>query len=209
MSRPWRQVKSWRGAPKRVNTEGYAGPNQQCPSFGITAAHMHALGGLASGTEAVECAIYGPSLLPCGLRQARRGDREVDSAIKAWGVLPSGLKATGRNRRVSATLSPILFLFFAPSGKLYLKVQQLLAEDEQAAGSPPPLLPHRRPGPKHPAYNIPASEWPTVLYCVLEKKEPPRKVAEEYGVSHETIRGIILAATKEPVQHESQLYNLS
>jgi hypothetical protein len=48
-----------------------------------------------------------------------------------------------------------------------------------------------------------------VLYCVLEKKEPPRKVAEEYGVSHETIRGIILAATKEPVQHESQLYNLS
>jgi hypothetical protein len=157
---------------------------------------MLALGGLASGTEAVECAIYGPSLLPCGLRQARRGDREVDSAIKAWGVLPSGLKATGRNRRVSATLSPILFLFFAPSGKLYLKVQQLLAEDEQAAGSPPPLLPHRRPGPKHPKYGIPTEHWPMVLHRVLENQEPLRAVAQEYGVSHETIRRIIRTVSK-------------
>jgi len=44
-SRPWGEVKSRRGAPKRVNTEGYACPNQQCPSFGITDAHMHALVG--------------------------------------------------------------------------------------------------------------------------------------------------------------------
>src|SRR5215467_3007108 len=34
--RPWREVKSRRGAPKRVNTEGYACPNQQCAYFGIT-----------------------------------------------------------------------------------------------------------------------------------------------------------------------------
>jgi transposase-like protein len=45
MSRPWREVKSRRGAPKRVNTEGYACPNQQCPYFGITDAHIHALVG--------------------------------------------------------------------------------------------------------------------------------------------------------------------
>jgi IS1 family transposase/transposase-like protein len=43
--RPWREVKSLRGAPKRVNTEGFACPNQQCPYSGITDAHIHALVG--------------------------------------------------------------------------------------------------------------------------------------------------------------------
>jgi hypothetical protein len=43
--RPWCEVKSHRGAPKRVNTEGYACPNQQCPYCGITDAHIHALVG--------------------------------------------------------------------------------------------------------------------------------------------------------------------
>jgi len=40
--RPWREVKSRRGAPKRVNTEGFACPNQQCLYSGITDAHIHA-----------------------------------------------------------------------------------------------------------------------------------------------------------------------
>jgi transposase-like protein len=40
--RPWREVKSRRGAPKRVNTEGFACPNHQCPYSGITDAHIHA-----------------------------------------------------------------------------------------------------------------------------------------------------------------------
>jgi IS1 family transposase/transposase-like protein len=43
--RPWCEVKSRRGAPKRVNTEGFACPNQQCPYSGITDAHIHALVG--------------------------------------------------------------------------------------------------------------------------------------------------------------------
>jgi transposase-like protein len=43
--RPWREVKSRRGTPKRVNTEGFACPNQQCPYSGITDAHIHALVG--------------------------------------------------------------------------------------------------------------------------------------------------------------------
>ena len=43
--RPWREVKSRRGAPKRVNTEGFACPNHQCPYFGITDALIHALVG--------------------------------------------------------------------------------------------------------------------------------------------------------------------
>src|SRR5579859_6808988 len=41
--RPWREVKSCRGAPKRVNTDGFACPNRKCLYFGITDAHMHAL----------------------------------------------------------------------------------------------------------------------------------------------------------------------
>ena len=43
--RPWCEVKSRRGAPKRVNTEGYACPNHQCLYFGVTDAHVHALVG--------------------------------------------------------------------------------------------------------------------------------------------------------------------
>src|SRR5690349_18069224 len=41
--RPWREVKSRRGAPKRIPTEGFACPNQQCPYFGNSDAQMHAL----------------------------------------------------------------------------------------------------------------------------------------------------------------------
>ena len=43
--RPWCEVKSRRGAPKRVNTEGFACPNQKCTYSGITDAHIHALVG--------------------------------------------------------------------------------------------------------------------------------------------------------------------
>jgi IS1 family transposase/transposase-like protein len=43
--RPWREVKSRRGAPKRIDTQGFACPNRQCPYFGITEAQVHALVG--------------------------------------------------------------------------------------------------------------------------------------------------------------------
>ena len=43
--RPWREVKSRRGAPKRLNTQGFACPNHKCPYSGITDAHIHALVG--------------------------------------------------------------------------------------------------------------------------------------------------------------------
>src|SRR5947209_5266118 len=43
--RPWREVKSRRGAPKRIDTEGFACPNQQCVYFGFTDAQIHALVG--------------------------------------------------------------------------------------------------------------------------------------------------------------------
>jgi hypothetical protein len=68
---------------------------------------------------------------------------------------------------------------------------------------------HRRPGPQHPAYGIPAEHWPTVVQRVVEQKEPLRTVAAAYGVSHETIRRLIRAATKVYVQQEAHLSNLS
>ena len=113
------------------------------------------------------------------------------------------MKGIDRNRRVSNALSPIFYLFLAPSGKLYLKVQHLLAEDELVQRSNPPLLKHRRPGPKHPNYGIPAELWPTVVQRVVEQKEPLRTVAAAYGVSHETIRRIMLHVQKQHGQQEA------
>jgi IS1 family transposase/transposase-like protein len=43
--RPWSEVKSRRGAPKRIPTEGFACPNRQCSYFGNTDARERALVG--------------------------------------------------------------------------------------------------------------------------------------------------------------------
>jgi hypothetical protein len=98
---------------------------------------------------------------------------------------------------VSNTLSPIFYLFLAPSGKLYLKVQHLLAGDELYQSRNPPLLKHRRPGTKHPNYGIPVDLWPIVVQRVVEQKEPLRTVAAAYGVSYETIRRIVFHVQKQ------------
>jgi hypothetical protein len=106
-------------------------------------------------------------------------------------------KYSNRNRRVSSSLSPIFYLFLAPSGKLFLEVQHLLREDELFQRNNPPLIKHRRPGPKHPKFAIPPELWPTVVHRVVEQKEPLRTVAAAYGVSHETIRRIVLHVQKQ------------
>jgi IS1 family transposase/transposase-like protein len=43
--RPWHEMKSRRGAPKRIDTQGFACPNRDCPYFGSTDPHIHALVG--------------------------------------------------------------------------------------------------------------------------------------------------------------------
>ena|SRR6266496_140790 len=116
---------------------------------------------------------------------------------------PGHDRGTDRNRRVSNALSPIFYLFLAPSGKLYLKVQQLLGHGETLDATPHPIVGKRRPGPKNPTYGIPASEWPTIVQHVLEQKKPLRTVAAAYGVSHETIRRIILHVQKQRGQHQA------
>ena len=104
---------------------------------------------------------------------------------------------------MSGFLSPIFYLFLAPSGKLYLKVQHLLTEEEILQRSNPPLLKHQRPGPKHPNYGIPTELWPTVVYRVVEQKEPLHTLAAAYGVSHETIRRIVLHVQQQGGQQET------
>jgi hypothetical protein len=106
---------------------------------------------------------------------------------------------------VSNALSAIFYLFLIPSGFLYQKVQQLLAADETLEGSHPPVIKYRRPGPKHLSYGIPTSEWPIVVQRVVEQNEPLRTVAVAYGVSHETIRRIILHVQRERGQQEAEL----
>ena len=56
---------------------------------------------------------------------------------------------------------------------------------------------HRHPGAAKPQHGIPAVEWPTVLRRVVENQEPLRQVADDYGVSYETIRRIVIAARKQ------------
>lgn len=98
-----------------------------------------------------------------------------------------------RNRRATATLSPTLTLFLKPHGKLYLKLQQVLAQLQINVDHPLPPATRRRPGPAKPKHGIPPTEWPNVFRRVTENQEPLRKVADDYEVSHETIRRVVHA----------------
>jgi hypothetical protein len=80
------------------------------------------------------------------------------------------------------------------------EVQHLLAGDELFQGSNPPLLKRRRPGPQHPNYGISAEICPIIVHRVVEQKEPLRTVAAACGVSHETIRRIVLQVQKQQRQ---------
>ena len=61
-------------------------------------------------------------------------------------------------------------------------------------------LSRRRPGPKQPNYGVPADLWPTVVHRMVGQKERLRTVAAAHGVSHETIRRIVLHVQKQPGQ---------
>ena len=96
-----------------------------------------------------------------------------------------------RNRRATTTLSPILYLFQLPTSTLYRKLQIVLSQDVQ---TPLVIETQRRPGPKDIPYGIPEDQWTTVLKRVLENHESYRKVANDYGVSRETIRRLVQAS---------------
>ena len=130
------------------------------------------------------------SLPASGLRQmsGEIGDREVEPAINAWDLLVTRLKARERNRRASASLSPVLSHFLAPHGKLY---QRLLTLEQVLGSIPPPITVQEHPGPHEHQHGSPSEEWPQVVHRVREHHEPLRQVAADYGVSHETIRRVL------------------
>jgi hypothetical protein len=74
--------------------------------------------------------------------------------------------------------------------------QQRLQQDQNHVVDSMLPITNRHPGPAKPRYEIPAEEWPTVLRRVIENQEPLRKVADDYGVSYETVRRIVRAAAK-------------
>jgi hypothetical protein len=82
-------------------------------------------------------------------------------------------------------------------------MQQPLTENELVQRSSPPLLKHRRPGLNHPKYGILAEQWPAIAHRVVEQKEPLCTVAAAYGVSHETIRRIMLRVEKQRGHQEA------
>jgi hypothetical protein len=104
---------------------------------------------------------------------------------------------------VSHALSPIFYLFLIPVGTLYLKVQEHPANDKALDTNPPPIVGKRRPGQKHPHYAIPTEHWPMIMQRVIEQREPLRTVAAAYGVSHETIRRIMLHVQKQHGQQKA------
>ena len=61
------------------------------------------------------------------------------------------------------SLSPTLTLFLDPYGKLYLKLQQVLAQLELDTSTPLPPTTRKRPGPAKPKPGIPQKEWPNVV----------------------------------------------
>src|SRR6266480_4522860 len=93
-----------------------------------------------------------------------------------------------RNRRASASLSPVLIHFLAPHGKLYRRLLAL----EQLLGSIPPIVSaQQHPGPRESHHGIPPEEWPNVVRRVREHHESLRQVATDYGVSRETVRRLL------------------
>jgi hypothetical protein len=92
----------------------------------------------------------------------------------------------------------VLIHFHSPSSFLYQKLQQLLQHDQNCGSNVPlPPITNRHPGPAKPHYGIPPEEWPTVLRRVVEHQEPLRKVADDYGVSYETIRRTVIVARQQ------------
>jgi hypothetical protein len=96
---------------------------------------------------------------------------------------------------MSASLSPTLALFIPPDGKLYLKMQLVIAQS-LIKPTLPTEAPKRRLGPKQPKRGTPSSDWPTIVSRVIENSEPLRKMARDYYVSYESMQCVIRAARR-------------
>ena len=113
--RPWSEVKSRRGAPKRVETEGFACPNQQCAYFGITDAHIHALVGDGKHGQAERIQTFrGPA---CGATFSSRRKTALyrlktpsQQIAMVLSVLAEGLDASAAERVAGLSTTTITSL---------------------------------------------------------------------------------------------------
>jgi IS1 family transposase len=69
---PWSAIKSRRGAPKRIDTHGFACPNRSCRYYRIADAHLHALVG--DGTHGKHEHIQSLRCQACGTTFSSRRD---------------------------------------------------------------------------------------------------------------------------------------
>ncbi len=69
---PWREIKSRRGAPKRIDTTGFACPKPTCPYYRVTDAQIHALVG--DGLEGKTERIQSLRCQACGITFSARRD---------------------------------------------------------------------------------------------------------------------------------------
>jgi hypothetical protein len=94
-------VKSRRGAPKRVNTEGFACPNQQCEYFGTTDASFHALVGNGKHGQAEQIQTFRPQ--PCRATFSARRDNPIYRLKTPFEQVAMVLAALAEGLDLSAT----------------------------------------------------------------------------------------------------------
>ena len=135
--RPWREMKSRRGAPKRLNTAGFACPNQQCLYFGITDADIHALVGDGKHGQAERIQTFrGPA---CRTTFSARRDTPLyrlktpsHQVAKVLSALAEGLDACAAER---------VFGFQQATITTWLSRAALACSDVARAHFPHPLAP--------------------------------------------------------------------
>ena len=124
-------------------------------------------------------------------------DRFIRCITSIWRYLR--IKLLQRNRRASASLSPVFIHFLSPASFLSQKLRQILTQLHANGKTPLPVGTGRRSGPAKSKHGIAPAEWPTVQRRVLENREPLRRVASDYVVSYETVRRVVLACRKKDV----------
>jgi len=92
---PWSTIKSRRGAPKRIDTQGFACPNRSCPYYHITDAQIHAL--VADGAHGRCERIQTFRCQACGVTfSARRNTPHLSAQNRVSPHCGSAQRARGR-----------------------------------------------------------------------------------------------------------------
>jgi hypothetical protein len=178
-------VHSIKKALREAIEQGEKGSESRCGDrvpLGLVCKVHESEGG---GTEEVESAIYEQSLLAPELRQAR-GKKAIKRRAPTMNV--RSLLASSHRSHLSGI----------PLAKLFPGRNDILVYKHPTVE---PSYAQRHPG-SDLHWKIPVAEWPKVLHRI-DQGEPLRKVADDYGVSHETIRRLIRSCQKKGASSDS------